>query len=191
MADPSITVRFGAQIGELLGGVKEIEHAIAGLRAPIDNFVGSLKGIGEALGIAFAVDKVKEFAKAAAELGDNAVAMGNALNMSALEFNNLSGALAIAGVNSDKLIAVFRGLQNAVQAAQLTPESRQGFAFRQLGIDADKFGAILRKSPIEALELLADKFHELGSLGGEAGPFGVLLQRGFPEFAKAMALGKT
>jgi hypothetical protein len=57
VADDRITVVFGAQVAELIAGVAEAKEAIEGLRAPVDGFLGSLSGIAEAIGAAFAIEK--------------------------------------------------------------------------------------------------------------------------------------
>jgi hypothetical protein len=77
-------------------------------------------------------------AKEAAEVGEHVVNMGAALNISAEQFNNLSGALSIVGGNADTLVWIIRQLQNATQTALSNPASPQDFAFRQLGIDASR-----------------------------------------------------
>jgi hypothetical protein len=152
-----VEVKFGASIAGLTAGINRVKEEIESLRNPIEAFVSSLSGIAEALGAAFVVEKIAEFAEKMSELGEHAVNMGAALNMSAEAFNNLSGAMAIVGGNADSLVRGFRTLQNAVQAAQSNPESRQGFAFRQLGLDANAFAEILRTKPEEALDILAEK----------------------------------
>jgi hypothetical protein len=61
MAD-DISVVFGANIAGLVAGVAEAKESIEGPRAPVDDFVSSLSGVAEAIGVAFAVEKIKEFA---------------------------------------------------------------------------------------------------------------------------------
>jgi hypothetical protein len=96
MAD-DVTVVFGASIAGLVAGVAEAKEAIEGLRAPVDSFVSSLSGIAEALGAAFAVEKIREFAVEMAELGARTLDTAYILGQSVGEYAQLVGAFTLVG----------------------------------------------------------------------------------------------
>ena len=190
MSDAEVKIVVNPHTDGTVSAIREVEHALHALVSPISGLRDSFLDVAEAAGVAFAIEKISEFAEKMAEIGEHAVNMAAALNMSAEQFNTLSGAMSIVGANADALVRGFRTLQSAAQTAQTTPDSRQGFAFRQLGLDVDKFAETLRTKPEEAIDVLAEKFKELGSLGGAAGPFGVILARSYPEFVKGIKDGK-
>ncbi len=190
MSDAEVKVIVNPHTGNTVSALKEVEHAIKSLVSPLIDVKKSLTEIAELTGIAFAVEKISEFVEKMADVGERATNMGAALNMSAEEFNNLSGALSLVGVNADKLVQSYRAMQNAAEAAISSPASRQAFAFAQVGLDPEKFIETLRTKPGEAIDALAEKVKELGSLGGPAGPFGLILGRGAAEFFKALERGK-
>ena len=57
MAD-EVKVVFGASVEGLLAGVKQVEEAIRGLRAPIDELSAGLMEIAEVAGVAWATEKI-------------------------------------------------------------------------------------------------------------------------------------
>ena len=71
MADDRVSVIFGAQVGELLHGVDQVKSAIEGLRSPIESVAEAFKGIAEAAGIAYAIEKIAELATEMAEVGEH------------------------------------------------------------------------------------------------------------------------
>ena len=189
MSAAEVEIAVKPNTGGTVSAIREVEHALHALVSPISGLRDSFLDVAEAAGVAFAIEKIAEFAEKMAEIGEHAVNMAAALNMSAEQFNTLSGAMSIVGANADALVRGFRTLQSAAQAAQASPESRQGFAFRQLTLDVDQFAATLRTKPEEALDILFAKWQELGSMGGAAGPFGIILARFYPEFAKVAEKG--
>lgn len=196
MARPDIEVIFGAQIAGLVAGVKEAEEAIKSLRAPVDEFVEGLKGVSEALGIAFAYEKVKEWITEAAEAGEHAVNLGAALNLSAEAANNFAGTLSIVGANADTSIRLFGQLSRAIDEALTNKASRRAFAFAELRIDPEHLRDVLNgvNGIVNAADLLGDAYDDLKKRGGDTGvtgPMGVALgARQFAEIDKFISRGK-
>lgn len=176
MAQPEVKVSFGASVEGLLRGVKEAEAAIQSLRKPVDDFIESMKGIGEATGLAFAVEKIREFTVEMAELGEHAVNMGAALGMSAEQFQQVNEAMGLVGASGDALVRTERLLSRAADDAVKNSLSPQNAAFRALGIGAKEFGDLLRDDPVAAMKELAEAATRTGT--AVSGPLGRLLGRG-------------
>jgi hypothetical protein len=81
-------------------GLKGISQAIEGAVAPVAGLVGGLGGIAAALGAAFVaemVNRVIEFARSMAELGETTIKLAAATGQTPEEFSSMSAAMAIAG----------------------------------------------------------------------------------------------
>jgi hypothetical protein len=174
MAD--VQISFGASVTGLLAGVKEVHHAIEGLRAPVDDFVRDLRGISEAIGAAFVVEKLKEFVRTMAEVGEHAVNMGAALGISAEKFQEINEAMGLVGATGDALMRTERMLSRAAETVVAQPMSHQADAFVALGLKAAAFAETLRTDPIAAMKELADAAVRTGNLS-LTGPLGFLLGR--------------
>jgi hypothetical protein len=156
------------------------EHVSAPLREMLDGFamLGSrMRETAEIAGVAFVVDKLREYAEEMGELGEHAVNTAAALGMTAEQYQTLSESMEESGGSADALLRTQRQLASASETAVSSPLSRQADAFRALGIDAARFAETLRSDPIAALKELADKYKENGGAGGEAGPFGFIVGR--------------
>lgn len=181
MAANDITVRFGAEIAGLVSGVQKVEDEIKGLRVPIDSVVESFRGIGEAIGAAFVIDKIAEFTEKMGELGEHAENMAATIGVLAQTFQALSDTFKLVGGDGDSVARSLRLVSNAVEQALGNPASRQADAFRQIfkdtSITVEQFAKTVQADPVEALKVLADRFKALGGAGGEAGGFGIILGR--------------
>jgi hypothetical protein len=94
MADDTLAVKIVAQIEGLLAGLKNAEHAIASLTAPVQNLALTLGTLGEAFAAAFAVERVAEFAEKFAELGEKALNTAFTLGASVEETDRVTTARA-------------------------------------------------------------------------------------------------
>jgi hypothetical protein len=197
VANPEVKVVFGASVDGLLQGVHEARVAIEELRKPVDDFVKDISKISEALGVAFAVEKIKEWITDAAEAGEHAVNLGAALNLSAEAANNLSGMMSIVGANADTAIRLFGQLSRAIDEALTNKGSRRAFAFKDLGIDPEHLRDVLNgpNGVVKAIEELGDAYDRLKASGGDTGvtgPLGVALgARQFAEIDKLISKGKS
>ena len=84
MSESDVDVRFGATIEGFTAGVKQVESQIRELSAPLAEVQESLSAMGEALIAAFAIEKIVDFTKEMAELGEQAAALDCVLHALAL-----------------------------------------------------------------------------------------------------------
>jgi hypothetical protein len=197
VAQSQVNVVFGANVTALLAGVHEAKAAIEDLRKPVDDFTKDLGKIGEAMGVAFAFEKIKEWVTEAAEAGEHAVNLGAALNLSAEAANNLAGMMSIVGANADTAIRLFGQLSRAIDDAITNPASRKAFAFKEAGIDPEQLREVLSgpNGILKAIDLIGDAYDRLKAQGKDTGITGVLGDmlgaRQFAEIDKLISRGKS
>src|SRR5260370_10287028 len=73
-------------------GIKAVNEALVGMTSPITGAVGGLREFAEIAGIAFVGERIIEFSKQMAELGEKTVIMAAALGLTPQAFTPLPGA---------------------------------------------------------------------------------------------------
>lgn len=136
MAD-DVQVQFGAETEGALAGIEQVTHALqqfgSGLQAPI----AAIKELGEALLVAFAVEKIKQFFEAIAELGAEVEHMTHTLGLGAEEisaFNYAAEAMGVSAQSAD--MSLSRLERNMVMAQRGTGSAAA--AFRAMGISTEE-----------------------------------------------------
>jgi hypothetical protein len=97
MADDQINVKFGASIDGLASGVEKAKTAIASIREPVDSMISAFGKFGEAIGAAFAVERIADLAQEMAGLGERTRNIAAAVGATPEPFSMLSAALQFAG----------------------------------------------------------------------------------------------
>ncbi len=138
-------------------GIKAVNEALVGMTSPITGAVGGLREFAEIAGIAFVGERIIEFSKQMAELGEKTVIMAAALGLTPQAFSLLAGALTIAGGDAETAERTMERLAHSVGQALANPASAAGDAFRRLGITQDELKT--HGSNLDALlTLLAARF---------------------------------
>jgi hypothetical protein len=96
MADDQVTIKFGAQITELVEGVNKIKEQLDGLGE-------SAKRVGEFFGIALSVEAFKEFVEHMAELGEKTETSMAILGISAQQVGALQGVAKLTGTSFEEM----------------------------------------------------------------------------------------
>ena len=135
MADDRVDVVFGARVGELISGVAQSKEAIEGLRAPIDSLVGGFRGIAEAIGAAFVVDKIRDFAVEMGKLGEETLNAAAALGTTPEKFEKFAGMLQIAGGSAEGANRTLERLASTLASAVTEPTGRAAETLSRFGLD--------------------------------------------------------
>ena len=142
-----VEVTFGANIQELVDG--------------IDGIRGLLGGLAATLGAAFSVERVENFIKSMAELGDQATRTATILGVSAETAQEFATLSALGGGDARQLTLSLERLQVSLQrGAVLT--SQQAEALRALGLTQQQLVSV----PIDKqIDLFADAYKRLADKG--------------------------
>jgi hypothetical protein len=97
MADDQINVKFGASIDGLASGVEKAKTAIASIREPIDSVISAFGKFGEAIGAAFAGERIADLAKEMAGLGERARNIAAVIGATPEQFSTLSTTPQFSG----------------------------------------------------------------------------------------------
>jgi methyl-accepting chemotaxis protein len=109
-----VEVKFGASIEGLTAGVNRVKEQIEGLRAPVENFLSSLSGVGEAIGAAFVVEKLAEFVEKFGEVAEKAENTAAAIGVTAAQMINLQESFQLVGANADGVARTVRTMEMAI-----------------------------------------------------------------------------
>lgn len=177
MAD--IDVRFGATVGPLLSGIKEAEEAITGLRAPVDQFVNGLRGVAEAAGAAFVIEKVADWVSEISEAAEQTTILAAAIGTTSAKLSEFQNLTFLAGGQTQNLVRIATMLGHELQVGISKPLSDQGQAIRAANIDIGTLNQAL-KDPIDTILLLRqawqalpDDFNRLDIFRSLVGPRGL------------------
>src|SRR5215472_12494330 len=194
-----VKVVFGASVEGLLAGVEEAKTAIEGLRAPLGEFAEAASGLGEALGLTYAIEKLKEFAEAFSEAGAHALDMANLYGMTIESFGQLTGALAILTGSTD---GAERQLDRLALTVQRVEEGNKAAiaSIHNLHISTEEF-AQSSKDLTGLLTLIVTRYRELAPelrnlgllheiLGRNVQNLGALLRASDAEWKSVLAAAK-
>jgi hypothetical protein len=162
---------------ETASGIKGVTAALETLASPVSSAVAGFRDMAEVLGVAFAVEKIAEFAKEMAELGERTVNMAAAVGTTPEKFAELSAEMRLAGGNADTAGRTLERLGKNISLALASPTSEQARAFKALGVTEEE----LRKASTDleyALRLLAEKFVAFQDTPSKTAAFMALLGRG-------------
>lgn len=161
MADDDVSVQFGAAIGGLLSGVDQVKDAITSITAPVQAIAQSFAALGEAVIVAFAVERIASFIDSMADLGEQITRTSAMLGVSTKTTQELGFIAVATGGSVQSMTMGMERLQISLQAASV-PTSRQALALKALGLSAKEMLDV----PInEQVLLLADSFKKLHDEG--------------------------
>lgn len=201
MAD-DVEIRFGATLESFNLGMAQIRETLQGLTEPLRGVRDNLGEVAEAFIAAFAVEKIADFVKEMAELGEQAVRTSEMLGMTTEQVTDLQFAAAVTGGSAHGMTVALERLSRSMANAQ-NAASMEHAAFQALGISAD-FLKEHQNDLMGVLEAVAQKFSEsadgpgktaiamdlLGRSGAEMIPLLNEGAAGFEELkAKAQASG--
>ena len=146
---------------EHAAGLKGITEALSGLTSPIGNTIGGLREIAEITGVAFAAEKLGEFVKEMAELGEKTENTAAALGISAEKYSLMSRAMQLVGGDAELAARGLIILQTKLVEAVENPASKAREAFLAMGISLDEMKAGLADVPAFLLRY-ADGFKAMG-----------------------------
>ncbi|MGD0188355.1 MAG: hypothetical protein ABSC25_24355 [Roseiarcus sp.] len=135
MADADISVRFGANVGELVNGVNEAKAAIESVTGPVDGLVSSFAGLGEAAAAAFAVKEIADFVQSMGELGEQTERMSKILGITPEQVGELGFAAQMTGTDTGNL-AMMMGRFEAGLAGAEKGTGRMAEGLKALGLSA-------------------------------------------------------
>jgi hypothetical protein len=159
-SQPQVNVVFGASLGGLLAGVKQVEHAIEGLRKPIDDFYHSIAGIAEATGALFALEKISEWVEQISEAAEKVDILADAFGTSAERMLAFQNTLEVLGGGGANLIRVAQMIGRELETSINDPLSKQRVAIDAAKISMGELKDALG-SPLEELELLRKAWQSL------------------------------
>lgn len=156
MTEEDVEVGFGASIEGFTAGVNSVKAKLEGLTGPITELQESFAGIGEAIAVAFAVEKVIDFVKEMAELGEQAVRTSEMLGMTTEAVTALQFATTVTGGSAGQMTSLLERLSRTMASAAEGGKS-QIAAFKEAGVAYDDAEGHLRPLP-EMLADIADRF---------------------------------
>lgn len=162
--------------GGLLGhGINEGLKGLAELSS-------RMRETAELAGTMFAADKVKEFVTETAELGERTKNQAWAIGLSVQQYAQLSGALQLAGADSDEAQRTIERLGRSVQSALVNPTGQAAASFHNLGISQEEVKSHANNL-IEFLGLLIEKTAQLQPGLQRTGALEEVLARGMDRLA--------
>lgn len=176
-AKSNVTDLTGA-LREHKTGIDSVNDALKGSVAPLTAAIGGFKEMAEFLGVAFAVERIGEFAKSMAELGEKTLNSAAAVGLSVEDFSRLNVAMTTAGGDADAAQRTIERLGHNMQSALAQPTGQAAKAFRDLGISE----AEIRKGMQDTdgmLTLLAQKWASYGDSLEKTSAYYDILGRGF------------
>jgi len=128
-----VQVKFGASINGLLDGVAESKEAIEGLSEYVNSIGKSFTELAEAIGVAFAVDKIGEFENKFAELGEQIDRTAKITGESTAGVQEFSLATKLAGGDAGTAAQTLNILQKNIGEA-ISKAGTARSAFEGMGI---------------------------------------------------------
>lgn len=131
-----VIVKFGAQLDELIDGVKGAKSAIESVGESTDKITEGFKTLAEVAGVSISIAGFKSFVESMASLGSQTETSMARLGQSAEQITTLQGVAAVADVS-------FQALQASIEKASLNIQksTKDGYnpaaqALRVLGLTA-------------------------------------------------------
>lgn len=110
MADNEVQVKFGAETSGLTAGVEEAKGTLS-------DFADQAREVGEAVGIAFSIEKVIEFTKSALEAANSLEIFSERTGLSASTLSALNIPLLQSGSSAAELASSMRFLSRNIEQA--------------------------------------------------------------------------
>lgn len=155
MAD-EVTVSFGANVAGLVAGVDRVKEKLNELHESTEQIVEGAKGILEAFGVAFTAEKLIEFVKSMAELGEQTERTAAILGITSREVGELNYISVLTGGNTHQMAMAMEILAVNLQHAAKTGAGPAAEAFKAMNLSAKELIAL----PLpEVIGKIADKFH--------------------------------
>jgi hypothetical protein len=158
VADDSVQVKFGAQIEGLLAGVNSAKDAISSITEPIGGIIDAFQGLSEAAVAGLAVDKVYDFEKGLAELGEQIERTSKMTGLSTDEVQEFGFAVRMTGGDSDSAAQSLLRFETNLGKAQ-SGSGPAAEAYKQLGISLQNADGTF-KTISQILPEVADKFSQ-------------------------------
>jgi len=154
MAD-KIEVQFGAQLAGLTAGINQAKEQIESLTAPVANIQTALAGFAEAAGVAFAVDRVAEWARNIAESGEAVKMASQALGMTVEQTSRLKLTFQAMGIEGDRATVGIERLAYNMNQAAISASGPAAHAFQAVGIS---MAELKNMSLDQVMNRIADAF---------------------------------
>lgn len=126
--DNQVQVKFG-------GTTDELNSATQDAKAQISDFADSVKTIGEAVGVAFSVDKIEDFISSMSDLGDSIERIQAMTGQSSEQVQNFQFAIQMTGGDAEtagaSLLRLERNIADAAGGSEKATE-----AFERAGVSA-------------------------------------------------------
>ncbi len=135
-----LDLKFGADTAGIAAGAREVMDHLDGIAAKSQEIQDIVKGLGEALIVAFAVDAIRDFVNEIVELGHDAERTAVQLGMTASEVAKLNDLADAGGVSHDEMRRAAVKLIGAMKDSK-DETTEQAAAFRALGISQDQVAA--------------------------------------------------
>lgn len=136
MSDDDVEVRFGASVEGFNASMAQVREVLQGLTEPVRGVRDNLGDLAEAFVAAFAIEKVVDFVKEVAELGEVAERTAAMLGLTVEQVTDLQFAAAVTGGSSEGMTRALEQLERAMSDAH-SATSVQAAAFQSLGISTD------------------------------------------------------
>jgi hypothetical protein len=131
-----VYVKFGAQLDDLIDGVKQAKTAIESVGESTDKISEGFKTLAEVAGVSISIEGFKSFVESMAELGAHTEDSMARLGQSAEQITTLQGVASVAGIS-------FEGLQASIEKSSLNIQksTKDGYnpaaqALKVLGLNA-------------------------------------------------------
>lgn len=108
-----VYVRFGAQLDELIDGVKQAKSAIESVGDSTDKITEGFRTLAEVAGVSLSVAGLKSFVETMSDLGSHTLDSMARLGQSAEQITTLQGVASVAGLS-------FETLQQSIEKGSLT-----------------------------------------------------------------------
>ena len=151
-----VEVTFGASIEGLNASMAQVRETLQGLSEPIRGVRDNLGELADAFIAAFAIEKVADFVKEIAELGEQAERTSAMLGLTVEQVTDLQYASAVTGTSNEGMTRALEQLEKAMSDVHNT-SSIQYAAFQSLGIST-QFLAENQNNLAAVLDTIANKF---------------------------------
>jgi hypothetical protein len=138
MADDEVDVKFGAQIEGLVKGVEEVKGLIEGVGGAVGALPAAVRELGEAILVAFGVEKIEQWMERIAESSEQLLRMSAVLGISVETASEFSETMEVVGGSAESAMHSLELLQRNVSGALRNSTSQQAETFQQLGISMDE-----------------------------------------------------
>ena len=128
---------------EAATGIKGVNEALEGVAAPIRGAAAGFKEMAEVAGVAFVVERVSEFAKEMAELGERTLNAAAALELSVPRYAQLASVLQLAGADAETARRALERLAVSIVEATRDPASKAAVAFRNVGVSEEEIEMVV------------------------------------------------